>query len=73
MCLAIAGQVVEICGEEAVIDYDGLRKRASTRLFPALVAGDYVLVHAGFVIQKLARQEAEELIALDREVGLYDV
>lgn len=72
MCLAIAGKVVEIANDEAAIDFGGLVKRASTRLFPALQAGDYVLVHAGFVIQKLDADYAEELIALDKEVGLYD-
>lgn len=72
MCLAIAGKVMEIKNDEAAIDFGGLTKHASTRLFPALAAGDYVLVHAGFVIQKLDAAYAEELIALDREVGLYD-
>ena len=73
MCLAIAGQVMEILdNEEAAVDFGGLLKRASIRLFPNLQNGDYVLVHAGFVIQTLDADYAEELIALDKEVGLYD-
>lgn len=70
MCLAVAGQVMEIKGEDAAVDFGGLVKRASIRLFPALQIGDYVLVHAGFVIQKLDADYAEELIELDKEVGL---
>lgn len=71
MCLALAGKIVEINKDQVMVDYDGLQKWASGRLFPDLVVGDYVLVHAGFVIQKLQPDYARELIALDKEVGLY--
>ena len=73
MCLAVAGRVKEINGDTAAVDFGGLLKRASTLLFPTLAAGDYVLVHAGFVIQKLDPDYALELIELDKEAGLYDI
>ncbi|MCL1974750.1 MAG: HypC/HybG/HupF family hydrogenase formation chaperone [Firmicutes bacterium] len=71
MCLAIAGQVIKTEGETAIVDFDGLSKRASILLLPTIAVGDYVLVHAGFIIQKLEEDYALELIELDKEVGLY--
>ena len=72
MCLAIAGRIIKIEQDTAAIDFGGLTKHASTLLFPSLIVDDYVLVHAGFVIQKLDPDYALELIELDKEVGLYD-
>jgi len=72
MCLAIAGRVQSIAGDTASVDFGGLAKRASTLLFPSLQVGDYVLVHAGFIIQKLDPDYAQELIELDKEAGFYE-
>ncbi len=71
MCLAIAGKVVEIAGDMAIIDYDGLRKKAAWLLFPNLKVDDFVLVHAGFIIQVLDQDYGKELQQLNREAGMY--
>ena len=73
MCLAIPGRVVSIDREEekAVIDYDGLTKKASVRLLPQVEVGQLVLVHAGFIIQILPEEDGSELLRLVREAGLY--
>ncbi|MBR5429189.1 MAG: HypC/HybG/HupF family hydrogenase formation chaperone [Firmicutes bacterium] len=73
MCLAIPGRVVSIDREEekAVIDYDGLTKKASVRLLPQVDVGQLVLVHAGFIIQILPEEDGSELLRLVREAGLY--
>ena len=68
MCLAIPGKIVKISSEEAVVNYDGLEKTASTRLYPTVSVGDYVLVHAGFIIQILSEDEGYELLRLNREI-----
>ena len=73
MCLAIPGKVQSIEGDMAVIDYTGLRKKASLRLFPQVRVGDYVLIHAGFVIQTLTAGEGEELAALAEEMDFEGV
>ena len=50
MCLAVPGKVVCVqAGENAVVDTLGVRRDVSLRLVPAARAGDYVLVHAGFL------------------------
>ena len=72
MCLAILGRIqsIDTALRMAEIDYHGLVKQASTRLAPEAAAGDFVLVHAGFIIQVLPAAEGEELSELAREVGL---
>jgi hydrogenase expression/formation protein HypC len=70
MCLAIPGTIVQIDEQDAIIDYGGTTRRASVRLMPASAVGDCVLVHAGFVIQKLDPAESAELDALMKEMEL---
>lgn len=57
MCLAVPGKIVHIKGDIAMIDYDGIRKSANVSLIEAK-AGDYVLVHAGFAIDKVNEELA---------------
>ncbi len=70
MCLAIPGTISQIEEETATIDYGGTTRKASVRLVPEVAVGDCVLVHAGFVIQKLDAEEGAELEALLKEVEL---
>lgn len=67
MCLAIPGKIIEIDGTNAIIDYGGVRKRASLMAMPDTELGDMVIVHAGFVISKIDREEAEKTLAVFRE------
>lgn len=64
MCLAIPFRVLEINGSEALVEHDGVRVTADTRLIDGIKPGDYILVHAGFAIQKLEPVEAEEIIGI---------
>lgn len=70
MCLAIPGTVIQLEEETATIDYGGTTRRASLRLLPDTAVGDCVLVHAGFVIQKVDPDEGAELSALLKEMDL---
>lgn len=73
MCLAVSGRIKNIQDGYADIDFSGLSKRASIRLFPKAKVGDYVLVHAGFVIQILDPEAGEELEGLITEaMGFVD-
>jgi hydrogenase nickel incorporation protein HypA/HybF len=60
MCLAIPSRVVSIENLFAMIDVFGARKKVSLMLMPEETrVGDYVLVHAGFAIQKVDRDIVE--------------
>lgn len=70
MCLAVPGRVERIDEQEqkAWIDYSGVKKQASLMLCPQTKLGDYILVHAGFVIQILDADYGAELTALTEEL-----
>lgn len=69
MCLAIPALILEKQGEWAKADIGGVEREISLELIdiPAEV-GDYVLLHAGFAIHKLDKDDAEETLRLMREV-----
>jgi hydrogenase expression/formation protein HypC len=71
MCLAIPSKILEIDDIMAFVDVKGARTMVNLMIMPEPVeAGDYVLVHAGFAIQKVDRKAAEEgLKYLDQVVN----
>ncbi len=69
MCLAIPSRITKIENQMAVIDVDGVRREASLLLLEDARVGDYVIVHAGFAIQKIDEQTAEESLRLLREAA----
>jgi len=69
MCLAIPSRVIEINGMSATVDVGGARREANLTLMPEDVAlGDYVLVHAGFAIQKVDEEAALDALRLINEM-----
>lgn len=69
MCLAVPSKVIEIRDMIATIDVSGARRDISLLLLPEEVsAGEYVLVHAGFAIQRIDREAGEEAHRLLREL-----
>ena len=60
MCVALPGKVIEIKERDAVVDFNGNQVTARAGLVDVKV-GDYVLVHAGCVIQKVTQQDMEDL------------
>jgi hydrogenase expression/formation protein HypC len=68
MCLAIPAKVVKIQNGKAEVDFgEGILREVDVSLVEVKV-GDYVLVHAGYAIQVLSREEAEETLRLWREL-----
>lgn len=72
MCLAIPARLVEVRGEEGVIELGGARKTVMLTLVEDARPGQYVLVHAGFAIEVVGEAEARELAALQRLVFQAD-
>ncbi len=68
MCLAIPAKLVEVRGDEGVIEIGGSRKTVMLTLVANARAGQYVLLHAGYAIEIIDEAEARELEALQRSV-----
>jgi hydrogenase expression/formation protein HypC len=72
MCLGIPGKIVEIYDSSALrmgrIDYGGVIKEACLAYVPEAKPGEYVIVHAGFALNVLAPDEAEETLKVFREL-----
>ena len=69
MCLAIPCKIIEINNSMAVIDVAGVKGEASLLLIEDPKIGEYVIVHAGFAIQKIDEKEAMESLKILHEVA----
>ena len=68
MCLAIPMKVIEKEGSLGKVHQGGVTYDVDFTLLPEAETGDYVLVHAGFVIQRLNETEAEKTLRLFEEM-----
>ena len=70
MCLAVPMKIVELKDMEAIVELGGVRRSVSLTLLTedTLQVGDYVIVHAGFAIQKLDDDDARERLILLKEM-----
>ena len=64
MCLAVPAQLVEREGDCGVADLHGNRVPVNTMLVPEAQIGAWILVHAGFAIQELDPEEAEQTFSV---------
>ena len=62
MCIAAPAHVIEIDREDnwLIADFGGARQQAKIDLLPEVEVGDYVLIHAGYAIEKLSEEAAKE-------------
>ena len=64
MCLAVPGKVLEVRDGIAYLDYQGELREAGTALLPDIRPGEYVIVSARMVMQRVPKKEAEQVLAL---------
>ena len=69
MCLAVPAQLTAQHGDEAVADLHGNRVRINTILVPEAGVGDWVLIHAGFAIQRLDAEAAARTWSVLEDLG----
>jgi len=72
MCLAIPARIVSV-GEFGMAEVDilGVTRKVSLDLVPDAVANDHVLVHAGFAIQVVSEEEAQETLDLLMQMDMF--
>jgi len=72
MCLAVPAKVLEIEGDIAKVDFgQGIVREVNVMLVEAQV-GEYVLVHAGYAIQTIDRDAAQETLRLWDEILKFE-
>ena len=64
MCWAIPARIVETDGTVGKVELAGTLREVGLQLLESAAIGEYVLVHAGFAIQKIDEEEARETLAL---------
>jgi hydrogenase expression/formation protein HypC len=70
MCLGIPARIEKIEGQEAKVILSGNTLNISLSFLDDLKIGDYVLVHAGYALQKLDEKEAKKTLKLLNELGM---
>jgi len=68
MCLSLPARVIAIDGEMAEVSVGGAVFRAGLQMVDDVTVGDYVLLHAGFAIEKLKEEDALETLRLLQEI-----
>ena len=68
MCLAIPMKIKKIKAEFAEVESGRLIRTVNIQMLPGIKAGDYVLVHAGFAIQKVDAEKAKQTLRLLDEI-----
>ena len=58
MCLAVPLKIVELNGFDAVAEWEGVRRKIRVDFIPDPQVGQYVIVHAGFAIERLDEEQA---------------
>ena len=68
MCLAIPAKVISVEWPSAVVAIENVEYKASLLLLEDVAVGDYVMLHAGFAIEKVDPEEAAETLRLLKEI-----
>jgi hydrogenase expression/formation protein HypC len=68
VCLAIPVKVIKINKNLAEVDMAGVKRQVDVRFLEDVRVGDYILVHAGFAIEKIDEQEAAETLKLLKDI-----
>lgn len=68
MCLGIPMKIKSIKGEFAEVEVGRLKRTINIQMLPSAKTGDYVIVHAGFAIQKVNLQKAKETLNMIKEI-----
>ena len=69
MCLSVPAKIVQVDKNLAKAEVGGLLREISIDLCPEVAVGEYVLIHAGFAVQRLDEKEAKETLELLKQLA----
>lgn len=62
MCLAVPMRIIEVKGDEGFVESSGLKQKVNFSLIKSPKIGEYVLLHAGFAIERVKEKEAQKTL-----------
>lgn len=72
MCLGVPGKIIEKYESDGLlmgkVDFGGTVREACLSYVPEAEVGDYTLIHVGFAINLISEEEAQETLAMLREI-----
>ena len=68
MCLSIPAEIISIDGDMAKVSIGGTIVNACLQLLENPKVGEYILLHSGFAIERLSKEEADETLKLFKEL-----
>ncbi len=75
MCLGVPGKIIDIYEQGGLqmgkIDFGGAAREVCLAYVPEAKIGDYAIVHVGFALNLLDEAEAQETLALLKQIGLF--
>lgn len=76
MCLGIPGKITKIWDESgtrmATVDFGGTTKKVCLAYLPDLAIGEYTIVHAGFALNRLDEESANETLKMFADLGILE-
>jgi len=76
MCLAVPGKITEIYTSGTLrmgkVDFGGVVREVCLETLPEANVGEYTIVHAGFALNLLSEEEAQETLAALRELAVIE-
>ncbi|WP_294385058.1 HypC/HybG/HupF family hydrogenase formation chaperone [uncultured Clostridium sp.] len=69
MCIAVPANIEDILGNDAIVNYNGVKVKVNIMFIENPKIGDYVLVHAGCAIQKIDENYAKETLDIFKELS----
>lgn len=77
MCLAVPGKIVSVKEDDSMlrmarVSFGGVIKEVSLAYTPEAGPGDYVIVHAGFALNRIDEQEAQEILDMLAELAAQE-
>ncbi|WP_237573416.1 HypC/HybG/HupF family hydrogenase formation chaperone [Mycolicibacterium lacusdiani] len=76
MCLGIPGKIVKIWDESgtrmATVDFGGTTKKVCLAYLPDLQVGEYTIVHAGFALNRLDEESANNTLKMFADLGFLE-
>jgi hydrogenase expression/formation protein HypC len=70
MCLAVPMKIIEVRGDgTGVAELEGSRHEVNLTLVPDAAVGAYIIVHAGFAIERMNEHEADTILAVFAEIA----